>query len=140
MNIKVLNLSQGWRQVEILLPHTAQNQNPGGSMFGGAIASLADPIAALACASHFRDYQVWTKSLNVDFIRPGRSDLRLCFELQQQQLDDIAAQLQQHGRANPAFDYALYNTDNQLCCRIHCVVALRTPVLDQHCRGFQQVK
>jgi acyl-coenzyme A thioesterase PaaI-like protein len=51
MRIRVLELSDDWRTVRILLPLNALSRNPGGVMFGGYQAALADPIAALACAS-----------------------------------------------------------------------------------------
>ncbi|MCU7807497.1 MAG: PaaI family thioesterase, partial [Candidatus Thiodiazotropha sp. (ex Semelilucina semeliformis)] len=44
LGIRVLELDENWRRVRILLPLNADNRNPGGSMFGGSIASLADPI------------------------------------------------------------------------------------------------
>ena len=53
MRIRVLELAAGWRTVRILLPLNAMSRNPGGVMFGGWQAALADPIAALSCARVF---------------------------------------------------------------------------------------
>jgi hypothetical protein len=53
MRIKVLEISEEWRRVRIRLPLNAMSRNPGGVMFGGYQAALADPIAALACARVF---------------------------------------------------------------------------------------
>ena len=53
MRIKVLEIADDWRTVRILLPLNARSRNPGGVMFGGYQAALADPIAALACARVF---------------------------------------------------------------------------------------
>lgn len=49
-------------------------------MFGGAMASLADPIPALACLRLFPGYAVWTRSLKLDFRREARTDLELRFD------------------------------------------------------------
>ena len=57
MGLRVLELSDDWRRVRLLLP-LAGNRNPGGGMFGGAMACLADPIAALACSRVFPGHQV----------------------------------------------------------------------------------
>ena len=54
MRIRVLEITEGWRHVRILLPLNARSRNPGGVMFGGYQAALADPVAALACARVFR--------------------------------------------------------------------------------------
>lgn len=137
MGIKVLDLDPDWQRVRLLLPLNEHNVNPGGTMFGGAMAALADPIAALACAARFTDYTIWTKSLSLDFISPGRSDLQLLFEFPPGAMDQISAQLADSGGCNHTFHYGLYLDDGALCCRVTCVVALRSPAPDSHRRGFR---
>jgi len=56
MRIRVLELDGEWRQARILLP-LVRNHNPAGGMFGGAMACLADPIAALSCGRVFPGHQ-----------------------------------------------------------------------------------
>ena len=63
LRVRVLELSPDWRRARILLPLNSRNRNPGGGMFGGAMACLADPIAALACNRVFPGHQVWTREL-----------------------------------------------------------------------------
>ena len=125
MRLKILQMDAQWREVRILLPLTAISRNPGGGMFGGFQASLADPIAALACSKVFPGCEVWTRNLQVDFIREGRTDLELRFVMSAQQLAQIEAEMQQKGRANPVFEYGLYDTNEQLCTHITCRVAIR---------------
>ena len=125
MAIKVLELDSEWSTVRILLPLNEQNVNPGGTMFGGAIAALADPIAALACAKRFPEYEIWTKHLALDFLKPGSSDLELLFEFPSEAQKEIAAQLSERHRANHTFHYGLHLDDGALCCSITCVVAIR---------------
>jgi acyl-coenzyme A thioesterase PaaI-like protein len=124
MRVRVLELSDDWRRVRLLLP-LAANRNPGGGMFGGAMACLADPIAALACNRVFPGHQVWTRELRLDFRHEGRSDMELRFELDPQQERAIAAELAARGRATPAFDYGFYDNQGRQCVRVHCRVAIR---------------
>ena len=77
MRIKVLELTDNWDVVRIKLPLNAVSKNMGEAMFGGYQASLADSIAALACVKRFPNYDVWSRTLIIDFIRPGNSDLEL---------------------------------------------------------------
>lgn len=125
MSVKVLSLSNGWRQTRLLLPLNAFNQNPGGGMYGGAVANLADPIPALVCNRVFPGHQVWTRSLQLDFRREGRSDLELRFDLDPEQERVIAAQLQQKGRASPVFEFGFYDQDDHLCVKVTNKVAIR---------------
>ena len=124
MRIKVLELN-GWRRVRIRLPLTALAKNMGGSMFGGYQASLADPIAALACNELFPGYSVFTRTLSLDFRLPGDSDLELRFEFDAQIEQQIAADLKLKGRSTPEFEYGLYRSDGKLCTLVHCTVAIR---------------
>ncbi len=125
MRIRVLELDEAWSRVRILLPLNDRTRNPGGSMFGGCMASLADPIAALACGWRFPSYSVWTRSLSLDFRREGRSDLELRFAFDPLQHAAIAGELARQGRATPQFEYAYYLADGTLCARVQCRVAIR---------------
>jgi len=125
MQIKVLELDDAWNRVRILLPLNDQTRNPGGSMFGGCIASLADPIAALACAWRFQEYSVWTRNLNLDFISEGRTDLELRFKFDPAQYQMIAEELRQRDRSTPLFEYGYYLADGTLCARVQNRVAIR---------------
>lgn len=125
MRLQVLELSNNWRRVRIILPLTWVSKNMGGSMFGGFQASLADPIAPLACGQVFKEYHVWTRKLTVDFQKAATTDLELRFDFPADKEDEIRAQLKANHRSTPTFEYGLYNTDGELCTQIKCVVAIR---------------
>ncbi len=122
---KVLALSPCWRRVTILLPHSWIATNTGGSLFGGFQACLADPIAAMACMKVFPAYSVWTRSLHVDFIYEGLTDLQLRFEMSAEQEQQIALELEQKGRSTPSFEYGLYQADGSLATRVTARIAIR---------------
>ena len=124
MRISVLELDDEWRQARILLP-LARNSNPAGGMFGGAMACLADPIAALSCSRVFPGYSVWTRELSVDFLSEGRSDLELRYALDPALEEEIRQQLAEFGRATPAFEYGFFDTYGRLCAKVRCRVAIR---------------
>lgn len=127
MRIKVLKLENDWRHIRIRLPLTWISRNMGGSMFGGFQASLADPIAPLACAKIFPAYHVWTRHLSVDFVRPGVTDMELRFDFPPEKEKEIRETLERRGRSTPSFEYGLYDNQNRLCTKIICVVAIRPP-------------
>ena len=94
-------------------------------MFGGFQASLADPIAPLACARAFPDYHVWTRRLTVDFQKPGNSDLELRFDFPLEMEEAILKELAERGRSTPTFEYGLFREDGVMCTKVECVVAIR---------------
>ncbi|MES9868769.1 MAG: PaaI family thioesterase [Sedimenticola sp.] len=125
LGIRVLELEEKGRRTRIRLPLSERTRNPGGSMFGGAMASVADAVPALACAKIFTEYTVWTRSLHLEFLREGRTDLELRFEMEDRQLAEISAELEQKGRSDPLFRYGFYLGDGLLCARVESRVAIR---------------
>ncbi len=125
MRVKVLEISGGWRKVRMRLPLNGVSRNPGGVMFGGYQASLADPVAAIACSRIFPGYSVWTRAMTVDFQKGGSTDLELRFEMSPEQEAAVAAELKQRGRATPTFEYGYHLTDGSLCTLIRNTVAIR---------------
>jgi acyl-coenzyme A thioesterase PaaI-like protein len=125
MRIKVLEIAEQWRVVRILLPLNARSRNPGGVMFGGYQAALADPIAALACARVFPGYSVWTRAMTISFDHGGNSDLEMRFSLTGEQEKDIRIGLQNEGRATPTFEYGYVRSDGVRCTVIRNTVAIR---------------
>ena len=125
MRVKVLEIGDGWRSVRIRLPLNSVSRNPGGVMFGGFQACLADPIAALVCSRVFPGYSVWTRAMSVDFQKGGSTDLELRFQMDPAQEAAIAEELRQKGRATPNFEYGYYLTDGSLCTLVKNTVAIR---------------
>ena len=125
MRIKVLELDPRWQRVRIRLPLNAVSRNPGGIMFGGFQAALADPIAALACARRFPGYSVWTRAINIDFERAGHTHLELRFEFPESLDTRIREQLAAEGRATPTFEYGFHLADGTRCTVIRNTVAIR---------------
>ena len=124
MRVRVVELSDDWRRVRLRLPLRA-NRNPGGSMFGGAVACLADPIAALSCNRLFPGHLVWTRRLDLDFRHEGRSDLELRFAFDARQEQATRAELARRGRATPLLEYAFYDRHERVCVVVRCQVAIR---------------
>jgi acyl-coenzyme A thioesterase PaaI-like protein len=125
MGVKVVVLEENWSEVRLHLPLTAFSRNLGDSMFGGYQASIADPIAPIACAKQFPGYSVWTRSLSLDFEHPGDSDLELRFVFDPAIREQIKGDLERRGRSTPTFEYGLYRNDGLRCTRVHCRVAIR---------------
>jgi acyl-coenzyme A thioesterase PaaI-like protein len=125
MRIRVLEIADEWRRVRILLPLNARSRNPGGVMFGGYQAALADPIAALACARIFPGFSVWTRAMTISFDHGGNSDLEMRFSLTAEQEQDIRMELARDGRSTPTFEYGYVRRDGVRCTVIHNTVAIR---------------
>jgi len=125
MRIKVLEMSADWRHLRVRLPLNTLSRNPGGVMFGGFQAALADPIAAIVCARVFPGYSVWTRAMCIDFQRGGNTDLELRFDFPPELEADIRRELETEGRATPTFEYGYYLGDGSRCSVVRNTVAIR---------------
>ena len=125
MRIKVLEIADGWRSVRVLLPLNAMSRNPGGVMFGGYQAALADPVAALACARIFPGFSVWTRAMTISFDHGGNSDLEMRLSLTPEQEAAIRIELERDGRSTPSFEYGYFRKDGVRCTVVRNTVAIR---------------
>jgi acyl-coenzyme A thioesterase PaaI-like protein len=125
MRVKIHTLRNSWREVRIKLPLNTFSRNPGGVMFGGYQACLADPIAALACSRVFPGYSCWTRAMSIDFVLGGSTDLELRFDFDPELEEQIRKDLATKGRSTPTFNYGYYLKDGTLCTKIENVVAIR---------------
>ena len=125
MQVKILELTPDWRTIKLLLPLSEAATNHQGTMFGGFMASLADPVAALACGKQFPEYAAWTRKLSIDFLRAGTTDLELRFSFPPKLEKVIAKELQEKQRSTPTFSYSYHLNDGTLCAEVKCVVAIR---------------
>ncbi len=138
MRVKVIELAPDWRTVRIKLPHTWLSTNPGGGLFGGFQACLADPIAAMVCLKLFPEYSVWTRSLQLDFRRETLTATELRFSITPEDELRIQQELEAKGRSTPSFEYGFYQEDGSLCTGIKATVALRSK--DYKKQGIRRLK
>jgi len=124
-DIRLLENRDRWRHLRIRLPLGLCTRNMGGTMFGGAQASIADPIAAMACANVFPGTAVWTRSLAMDFRAPGNSDLELRFDFEPELEARIRSELDSTGRSDPTFEFGLFRADGVECTHVVNTVAIR---------------
>ncbi len=125
MQVQILELTSDWRSIKLLLPLSKAATNHQGTMFGGFMASLADPVAALACGKLFPGYAAWTRKLTIDFMRAGTTDLELRFDFPDDLEPLIKNELEEKGRSTPTFVYSYHLNDGTLCAKVECTVAIR---------------
>lgn len=125
MQVEILELSPDWRSIKLLLPLSEAATNHQGTMFGGFMASLADPVAALSCGKQFPGYAAWTRKLSIDFLRAGTGDLELHFDFPAELIPIIKKELEENNRSTPIFTYAYFLKDGTMCAEVSCTVAIR---------------
>lgn len=101
---RVTHIGEDFREITVKLPLNRLTRNLHGTIYGGAMYAAVDPLHAVLVAYHLGpDYHVWMKSAQIDFKRPGRSDLFATARISQHDIDDIRAALTHTSKLDRVF-------------------------------------
>jgi hypothetical protein len=90
--VHVVSFDSDMRHAEVGLRLTFWNHNRAGTQFGGSIYSMTDPFYPLMLMANLGpEYVVWDESAHIQFIAPGRTELRAKFHLSLEKLEEIRA-------------------------------------------------
>lgn len=92
--ISVHLLSKDLRRVETRLKLRFWNKNFFGTQYGGSLFSMTDAIYSVMLAENLgSEFIVWDKAASIRFLKPGRTDVRALFEINESDLNQIREQL-----------------------------------------------
>lgn len=90
--VHVRRIADDWRSAEVHLRSRPWNRNYVGVHFGGNLFSMTDPFWMLLTLNALgRDYIVWDKAGEIEFVKPGRGTVTAHFRLDDATLDEIRA-------------------------------------------------
>lgn len=88
--VRLLHLSEDWRHARVQLKLRWYNRNYVGTQFGGLLFAMTDPfwmIMVMECLG--RDYVVWDKAGEIEFVSPGRQDVYADFCVRDEDLAEL---------------------------------------------------
>lgn len=88
--IRVESISDDWRHARVRMKLRWYNRNYVGTHFGGNLFAMTDPwwmILVLECLG--RDYIVWDKAGEIEFVAPGREDVYVEVHITDALLDEL---------------------------------------------------
>lgn len=90
--IRVAEVATDYGRARVELRMRPWNRNYVGTHFGGSLFAMTDPFwMLLAMKSLGRDYIVWDKAGEIEFVKPGRGTVHATFELDADTLDGLRA-------------------------------------------------
>ena len=88
--IHVAEISPDWRRVRVELRMRPWNRNYVKTHFGGSLFAMTDPFRMIPLLHRLgRDYIVWDKAGEIEFVKPGRGTVHAVFELDDAVLDEL---------------------------------------------------
>lgn len=90
--IHVAALAPDYRHARVELRMRPWNRNYVGTHFGGSLFAMTDPFWMLMVLQSLgRDYIVWDKAGEIEFVKPGRGTVHARFDLDEATLDALRA-------------------------------------------------
>lgn len=125
MGVKIREISKDNRHCVAELPFRWYGSNPHGTIFGGFMCALADPIPAILCGRIFPQTAAWTKSNNVCFKRPAHSTLTLKVTISDEDIAEIQKQLDKNGNASRTFEFEFRDQNEKVVAEVKNTVVLK---------------
>lgn len=116
---RITYIADDFRQVHIKLPLNRRTRNYVGTIYGGSMYAAVDPFYMVMLIRNLGPgYVVWDKAATIRFKKPGRSTLYARFQLTEEDLSSIRADLA--GRQALERTYQVELTDGE--GTVHAVV------------------
>lgn len=124
--IHIDEIFEDWRRVQVTLRHRRITANYVGTLYGGSLYSMCDPFWMMMVMHTLgRDHVVWDTAGEIEFISPGRRDVRTTFELTDDDLAALRAGVERDGRARHWFTNEIRDRDGVLVARVRKQVYAR---------------
>ena len=127
--ISVKSISSDYKLVEVQVKKSLLNRNLQKTIFGGTIFSAADPFHALMYWQIFRlkgiHCEAWLKRAEIQYLKPANSDLRLLFEITDEEIELVNAQLQEKGKAEMIHETAILNNKKETVAFVRSTISLK---------------
>lgn len=117
--IKVTHLAADYREARVTLKLRWYNKNYVGTQYGGSLMSMTDPWFMLMIMNNLgRDYFVWDKHAEIDYISPGKTHVHAHFKITAEALADIRTKTANGEKYVPEFLVDIKDDNDQLVARV----------------------
>lgn len=124
--IHVVEFAADWRHARVELRMRPWNRNYVGTHFGGSLFAMTDPFWMIMIKESLgRDYMVWDKAGEIEFVKPGRGTVAAEFTLQEAALDELRAATANGDKALRWFDVDVNDAQGEVVARVRKQIYVR---------------
>ncbi|MCG6117362.1 MAG: DUF4442 domain-containing protein [Aquimonas sp.] len=124
--IRVEHIAADWSCARVRMDLRWFNRNYVRTHFGGSLFAMTDPFwMLLVMESLGRDYIVWDKAGEIDFVRPGRGRVRAEFRLDPHAVEEIRAQAGRERRVLHWFEVDVVDAEGEVVARVRKQLYIR---------------
>lgn len=117
--VRVHSISGDWKELTVSMPLGWYNRNILKTHFGGSLYSMVDPHLVLLLMQLLgKDYIVWDKSAEIEFVRPGRSRVWCTIAIPDGEVVAIRDQTESNKPCYPEFELKIVDSHGELVARV----------------------
>jgi len=119
MGVQVRSVSDDFTRFEVELRSRWYNRNLFGTHFGGSLYSMCDPFYAFILIMNLgKDYIVWDKSAEIQFLKPAKGTILGVFEIGPARIEEIRQEVDTLGKNTYHFNAELLDEQGVVVARI----------------------
>ena len=127
--IKIINVSDDFKRVDVLLKHTFWNRNPNKALWGGAIFSAVDPFYPIMLKQILLldniETVFLTKSAQVDYLKESKTNILFSFLVTDNEIKNLKNILTVEVKYDGWHEVYGIDEDNKKCIRAKIQVYLK---------------
>lgn len=124
--IKVVKLSEDYREAQVRLTQRPWNTNAVGVHFGGSLYSMTDPFYMLMVLSQLgSDYIVWDKSADIEYVKPGVGKVFANFVVSESLINDIIHHTQHGDKYLPELPVNIVDEKGEIVAKLNRTIYIR---------------
>lgn len=124
--VRVERIAADFRRIEVRLARSPLTANMFRTQFGASMFAMTDPFWALMLLENLgREYTVWDRRAEIEFVTPGRTALTTEFVLAEPDLAEIRAEADGGAKVLRWFGNEIRDRDGALVARVRKQVYVR---------------
>jgi hypothetical protein len=117
--IRVGYIAQDYSEIQVSMKLRWYNRNYVNTHFGGSLYAMTDPFYMLMMINILgKEYLVWDKAADIEFVAPGSGTVLAQFQLTPEQIDDVIANTADGGKFLPKYPVDVIDEKDQLIARV----------------------
>ena len=130
IKITVFNPNEG--HIRVKMPLNSSNKNIVGVHFGGSLYAMVDPFFMLIMMQQLgRDYIVWDKAAQIDFVKPGRDTVYADFYISQDEILNVKQLAANHAPLLRTYPVNIVDSTGQVIAKVEKTLYIRLKQADQ---------
>jgi acyl-coenzyme A thioesterase PaaI-like protein len=124
--VKIEYIRDDWKELKVSMVLRWYNRNAVGTHFGGSLYSMTDPhIMLLLMNSLGRDYIVWDKSAEIDFVKATKKKVYCTVSITDDIINEIKEKTANGDKYYPEFTLKIIDGEENLIARVKKVLYVK---------------